>query len=151
MGTSLREDAEELAIGLEQGFANIDEVVEWADAHICAMDAPPYELIEVSMYGRQPRPTEVAHLLRAIPGDADVGLAARRVVRRMATALENGRASPDAIAAALYQMYLNGHVPDRSAEGPMACLDDYFSLARQGVYALEDILADLRAFLKAYY
>jgi len=149
MGSSLREEAEELAMALEHGFANVDEVIDWADANICAMDTPPFELIEVSTAGRKPS-SEIAHLLRAIPGSCDIPRASRKVLRRMAAALDDSRASPDAIAVALYQMYLHERVPEPAAEGEMVRLDDAFALARQGVYSRDDVVRDLRSFLSTY-
>ena len=90
---NLRQEAEELAIALELGFASVAEVVEWADAKIVALDQPPYEVIEVSSSGRLPAP-DVAHALRGISGDANVAKASKQVIARMAAALDRGSTTP---------------------------------------------------------
>lgn len=147
---SLRDEAEELAIALELGFASVEEAVEWAGANIDALEKPPYELMEVSCAGRSP-PAEIAHLLRTIPGAPDVASASRRVIARMAAALDRGSAQPEHVAGALYSMYLNGGIPEPEAESEMIRLDDAFALAHQGVYgSRKDAETDLRELLGRY-
>jgi hypothetical protein len=147
---SLRNDAEELAMAIELGFATVDDAVSWADGKIAALDRPPFELIEVAMSRRLPA-AEVAHRLRAIPGTADIPFAARRVISRMGLALQSGAATPERIASALYGMYLAGQIPEPDAEWPMASLDDVFALAGQGIhFSGEKADRELREFLRRY-
>lgn len=150
MPMSLRDEAEALAIALEIGFASIEDVIDWADAKIVALDQPPYELIEVSCAGRQAVP-DVAHALRAIAGTPDVAAASKIVIARMAAALDRGSTTAEKVARALYRMSLNGHVPEASAEGAMVGLDDAFDLAHGGTYgSIEDAESDVRSFLSRY-
>lgn len=146
----LRAEAEELAIALELGFAAVQDAVDWADAYIVALQEPPYALIEVSSAGRSPAP-ELAHLLRTIPGQFDIGRVSRQVIVRMASALDTGAATPEHVARALYSMQLDGRIPDSQAESDMARLVDEFDLAHAGTYGtIEEATRDLHAFLARY-
>ena len=146
----LRDEAEELAMAIELGFALVDEAVDWADRHIVAVDQPPYELIEVSSAGRS-HPLDVAHLLRAIPGTVDIFATCRRVFARMLSALNDGRVTPEAVARALDFMQLDGRMPDADAQSEMSRLNDAFDLAHEGTYGTsEEVSRELREFLEHY-
>jgi len=146
----LRAEAEELAIALELGFAAVQDAVDWADGYIVALQEPPYALIEVSSASRSPA-AELAHLLRTVPGQFDIGRVSRQVIAHMASALDTGAATPENVARALYSMQLDGRIPDSQAESDMARLDDEFYLAHAGTYGtIEEATRDLRAFLARY-
>lgn len=145
----LRTEAEELAIALERGFASVNDVIDWADQQIVALDSPAYELIELSLAGRL-SPPDVAHLLRAIPGTADVASASRGVIARMLSELTAGRVTCEDVACALDCMQVAEQVPEMAnAQSEMARIKDAFDLAHEGTYGTrEQAVGELREFLQ---
>lgn len=147
---NLRNEAEVLAIAIELGVVQVAEAVDWADQYIVALDQPPYELIELSSAGAS-HPLDVAHLLRTVPGAADVPAVCRRVFARMLSALNEGRMSPESVARALDFMQLEGRAPDPDAQSEMSRLNDAFELAHEGTYGTpEQVGRELREFLERY-
>lgn len=145
-----RIEAEEIAIALELGLLSVTDAIRWTDAGIEADPHPPFALIQVSLAAKAP-PVEVAHLLRSLPGDPDRREVARRLVCRIVGALHHGRVTAARAARILYHMVLAELIPDPSAEGAMARLDDAFDLARGGYFGtVEDAERDLHEFLDRY-
>lgn len=145
-----RTEAQEIATALELGLLSVPDAIRWADAGIEADPQPPFALIEVSLAAKAP-PVEVAHLLRSLPGEPGRRELARRLVCRIAGALHDGRVTAAWAARILYQMVLAELVPDPSAEGDMARLDDAFDLARGGYFGtVEEAERDLHEFLDRY-
>ncbi len=147
---TLRDEAEELAIALESGFAKVKDAVDWADAHILRLEQPPYPLIEISTSIATPA-AEVVHLLRTLSGEVNTPEVSRRVIARMESAFARGDAGLEKVTRALYQMQLDGCVPDQEAISDMARLDDAFRLAYQGVWGtVEEVDRELRRFFSRY-
>lgn len=146
----LCDEAWELAFSLDHGLIEVADAVRWSDARLLARDDTPEALVDISLAGSLPA-DEVARLLRRVPGAHDVQHTARRVLARMATALDAGRVTPERIARSLYAMYLDGQVPEPAAESDMMRLDDAFDLARSGTLGtLADAERELREFLGRY-
>jgi hypothetical protein len=146
----LATEADELALALVMRLATVDEVIDWADAAIIALDAPPYSLIEVACASRVPH-DEVASLLRAIPGPRRQDLVLRGVLQRLAVSVQQGTVSPRAAAGRLYYIHLEGYDPNPDFTSAIIRLDDAFDLAADGCYGtVEDATKDLIAFLQPF-
>jgi hypothetical protein len=141
--------ADELALALELGLATVDEVIAWADARIAEMESPPYAFIEVAMARRAPT-SEIAHLLRTIPGPRDPQAVAMGILGRLGRSVRSGETSARQAASLLYGMSLRDELPESVAE-ETSRLDDAFCLALAGTSgSFEDATADLHSFLDHY-
>ena len=147
---TLRDEAEALAILLECGFTKVKEAVDWADAHIMRFEHPPYPLIEISM-SMVTSGANVVYLLRSLPDEANIPEVSRYAITLIASAFESGNATLKKVTSALYQMFLDGYVPDNKAITQMSRLDDAFDLASDGTSGtVEEVDREVRQFLGQY-
>ena len=103
----LRQEAEELAVGLEFNFDDVEDAVDWADANIAALASPPHALLEISMMGKSCR-QDVVNLLRSLPGQADGSRACDDLLARMISAWMQKDDKAGRIDNALYAMHKAG-------------------------------------------
>ena len=96
-----RDEAEALAIALEIGAVEVDEVIDWADAQIAVQEAPHWALCEVAT-SRGKRARDVVAELRQLPGGADPRGVQSLLVQLMAHKLKGDGARSHASAFSLY-------------------------------------------------
>lgn len=149
MITNLKEDAEAFRLGLLAGTVTVPEVVSWADDAIAAAETPDATIIEIALAGRR-SPADVVALLREVPGDADHARTVRRVFRGMLDALKGDPHRGAEIARGLYQLALNGELPEREFGWRAYDLEEAFHLAQTGIYRIQDALADLQRYLEEH-
>ncbi|WP_146009478.1 hypothetical protein [Deinococcus planocerae] len=76
-----------------------EEVVEWADGWILRLDAPPAELLELSLSGR--RPDEAFTLLRRLARRGDPDAALSTLAGRLREDIDRGQADALVLAGRL--------------------------------------------------
>jgi hypothetical protein len=141
-----REDAEVLAIAIEQGLAAPREAIDWACSLIVEEANPSAPLVDLAGAIR-PHPQDVVHILREFPGDADQTRVFRRILRRFR---EAALARPEAwarLTRALEQMVLSHQVPEALAAQAFR-FDDQRLLAEQGIFSLESVRDEFMEFLE---
>ena len=146
----IKERAEVLRVFALAGFVSADEIVAWADEVIMASDSPGREIIEVSLGGSKST-AELVQALAAIPGASWKNSIARAILRQMAAVVYRDYETARRIASMLYQMEIDGIVPNEHARAQMSRLDDAFALAESGAWARpEDVLNELVEFLSEW-
>ncbi len=129
---ALRDEAEALAIALTIGAVDVDEVIEWADAHIAALIAPHWALCEVAT-SRGQYPIDVAARLRELPGRADLAVSRRLVIALTARKLARDPSRANQFAVALYHMALAGEIDAPELERLAWWAWDALDLAASGM------------------
>jgi len=107
----LKEEAEYLRLALAMGLTTADEVVEWADGQIAALDEPPIQVIDVSLAGSW-RAVEIMGLLNVVPGEADLARAAHRALGLFLRRLRDGGISLEQAAEMLWAYSNWASVPE---------------------------------------
>lgn len=102
MPAALPTEALALAWAVQVGAVTWEEVVAWADGWILRSDAPPAELLELSLAGR--RPDEAFTLLRRIAQVGDPGAALPLLAQKLRSGLLTGHLDSLVLAAGLKDM-----------------------------------------------
>ena len=109
--SQMREEAEALATALVIGAADVDEAIDWADAHIAQLDQPHWSLCEVATSRGRPL-QDVLGFLQQVPGAAEQRRVMRHLMAHMARKLQRHPARVDQIATALYQLHCTVEIED---------------------------------------
>lgn len=88
MPATLPTEALALAWAAQVGAVTWAEVVDWADGWMVRLDAPPAELLELSLSAR--RPNEAFTLVRRLARGGDSDAALPMLARRLLNVLEEG-------------------------------------------------------------
>lgn len=145
-----KNEAERLRLGIRGGWLKIDEAVSWADRQIERTQQPPLALVDLALAHNRTR-EEVAALLEAIPGSADLVAVMRSSLNDLLDAVEREpRLAPDA-ARWLEAAAIRGELPESEFGSEAFELDDAFALAEQGSYGTVEQARDrLVAFLQEH-
>ncbi len=145
-----KNEAERLRLGIRGGWLKIDEAVSWADRQIERTQQPPLALVDLALAHNRTR-EEVAALLEAIPGSADLVAVMRSSLTDLLDAVEREpRLAPDA-ARWLEAAAIRGELPESEFGSEAYGLDDAFALAEQGSYGTVEQARDrLVAFLQEH-
>ena len=131
---------------LEFDLADVAAIDAWVDGVILAEPEPAFAFIEAS--AARCKPDALMTALRDVPGEADAVTRRRIVIGFMAEALRRDPEAINRVVRALYQMALDGDVPNEEAESEMWSFCDEFDLAEQGIYgSTEDVHRDVARFL----
>ena len=144
-----KEDAEVLRYGLKAGIRSVADALAWADSLIAADPHPDFAVIEVACGGNR-RPREFAELLQEVPGECDTLKVMRRHLTHLRTVVAAKPERGSEVAAWLYRLALNGHLPEDEFGVEPYSLGDYFELARTGTqFTMTDALNELNALRRA--
>lgn len=146
---SLRETGEYFRLALALGLIDPSDVIPWADAVIQALEAPPAELIDVSLAERLSR-VEMMNRLSALPGCVDREAAAHCALGLLREMLRNDDITLHYAVKALEAYFNWADVPE--AEGLRALnFDDALFCAEQGYCGTPDtVRTELEEFLAEY-
>jgi len=147
--TSIRTEAESIAIGLELGVVQIADAVRWADDQIEAADVPSPAICDIAMASSKSA-QDVVLLLRSLPGDFDPEVVVQSNVRHLLIALRDLKFDPEFIAKALYD--LADALPPGALKTQAGWYWDAIGLIRTGVAheTVDEIKADMLRHLSKF-
>lgn len=99
MPATLPTEALALAWAAQVGAVTWAEVVDWADGWMVRLDAPPAELLELSLSAR--RPNEAFTLVRRLAQRGEAGAALSMLARRLKEAIDAERMDAVTLASRL--------------------------------------------------
>lgn len=145
-----KEQAEVLRHGLMSGSRTVADAIAWADSVIAADPQPDMEIIEIAATSRR-RPADVSVLLRNVAGECD----RLAVIRRSMTDLRRDLAADPArgpqIARWLYELAINGELPEGEFGSEAYAVEDWFALAGSGTLGTYDsAVRELDAYLERH-
>jgi hypothetical protein len=129
--STLRTEAESIAIALKTGLLDVADAVAWADRQIAAGDVPDVALCDVSMASRK-YPQDVVSMLRSLPGLVNHDEAIRATMRISLDRLQSGARNPSDVARALFNLAISDDLPDGDLKRHAFCFWDEIDLARDG-------------------
>ena len=135
---------------LAHGLISLTEVVSWADKSIGQLSKPGIVLIEISMASNL-HINDVINLLRDIPGKVDLQQVYQGIFSKMKAKMVEEPESEKRIVQALFEMAMEGEVPDKEAESEMFWFYDALDLAEAEYTGdIGDVRRKLYAFLDNY-
>ena len=150
MNANQRLQGEVIRLGLLAGFTPVGEAVAWADHMIEAEDTPHPSVLEVALASNR-TPKQAAALLSEVPGPVDQAGATRRFLARLLQALRSDRKQLRHVIKLLYQLRVEGEIPEAEYGSEPWIFEDEFDLAESQLFGtIAEVAERVEAYLSRH-
>ncbi len=145
---NLEDEASAKVIALKYHALALDEIVEWAEKAIKALDNPDLNIISLSLVSDE---CVAMNHLKSVGINTNKNNVAKLFFGHFYNALDAGKVKYVEISKALYFLARDGYVPGEGLTRDMQYFKDALDLAEAGTYGdPENIKKEMLTFLKKY-
>lgn len=136
-------------LALATGLLDIPSVIAWADEELMRCDAPPAELIELSLSGRMPY-SQIIRQLNVFKDGWEGELPVYLLLARAGRLLADAPASAPCVLTGLWLLNAEARLP-RAVHAALPALNGAYEQHRRSHLGIEAVRAFLEDFLAPYH